>query len=171
MPPGVELKKFSRFRPVDPGDGERYSSPATPSMTALIFLSLALVWPLEAKSHSLGDHVTTMAEEESAPDDGKLADAVSELKDLGIVTDPDYWLENARKGRTCDGGMVAELLINAAGKFQPTDNLEAAVKVLQENKILENKEAGDFWEKKAVQGTKCNGRFVGLILVQIAKVL
>jgi hypothetical protein len=140
-------------------------------MIPLILLALATVWPFEANSHPTGEHVTTLAETESAPDDSRLVAAVSRLKELGIVTDSEYWETNARKGHTCEGGMVAELLIATAGKYQPTDNLESAVRVLKDNKILQNKEAIEYWETKAVAGTKCPGRFVGLILIKISEVL
>lgn len=140
-------------------------------MLPLLFLSLVQVWPIDAPTQPPGSRATAMAEAEDTPADSKLLAAVSRLKELGVVSDPDYWEANARKGRTCDGGMVAELLINTAAKFQPADNLEAAVQVLKENKILQNKEATEYWETKAVQGTKCPGRFVGLILIKIAEVL
>lgn len=95
-------------------------------MIPLLVLSFALLFPIEAKSQPSGGGVTTMAQEENSVLDAKVAEAVGGLKELGIVTDPEYWLE---------------------------------------------KNAGGFWQNKAVEGKYCNGRFVGIILVQIAKIL
>lgn len=136
-------------------------------MLPLVFLALATVLPVDSRP----SHRPAVVAEADEATDGKLAASVTRLKDLGLISDPDYWIENARKGKTCDGGMVAELLIATAKKFQPVDDLEAAVVVLKDNRILENKEAIEYWENKAVAGTKCPGRFVSRIIERIADTL
>jgi hypothetical protein len=138
-------------------------------MFLLLVLSLILVSPL-ASPPVPSDRPILLVDE--APSDGRLADAVAKLQELGVVTDPEYWLTNARKGKTCDGGIVADLMIRAAGKFQPTDNIESAIHVLQANNVLQNNKGGvEYWKTKTVSGTKCPGKFVGTILVNLADML
>ncbi len=141
----------------------------------LLSLTVGFSLPAWAENRLPSLHSTTLAAESESggetaatEDNGKLKEAVDKLAELGIVTDPAYWLENAGKGRTCEGGMVAELIIKAAQKFSPADNLEAAVKILQANGILQDKKSVEYWETKAVTGKKCPGRFVSLIIISIA---
>ena len=79
-------------------------------MLPLFILALALVSPL-APPPASSDRPTVLANE--IPSDGRLADAVAKLKELGVVTDSEYWLANARQGKTCDGGMVADLIVES----------------------------------------------------------
>ena len=102
----------------------------------------------------------------------KLPDALNRLKEMGIITDTEYWLANARRGKTCDGGMVAEVMITAAKKFEPSvTEVEGAVDVLMANKVLLNKDNGAYWKKKAVLGTKCTGSFVSNMLIGMSDAL
>ncbi len=102
-------------------------------------------------------------------DPALVQEAVTRLKEIGVVSDPAYWIENAKKGQTCEGGQVSELLIAGAKKFGPVDNAEAAVKTLMENNVIQNKKSDLFWSKAAVSG--CPGNFVATLLVQMADVL
>lgn len=139
----------------------------------LCALSLSLATPLWAKWQPRGDDISMLADEGAAAveADGKLVDSVAKLKELGIISDSEYWLQNAVKGKSCDGGMVADLIINAAKKFGTADNLQDAVKILVDNKILQDKDTVEYWQTKAVAGKKCPGRFVGIIINQIASTL
>lgn len=102
----------------------------------------------------------------------RLPDALTKLKELGIVSDTEYWLAHARRGKSCEGGQVAEVMINAAKKFEPSvTEIEAAVNVLTANKILQNKDTNDYWKKRAVMGQKCSGNFVAQMLIGMSDVL
>lgn len=139
-------------------------------MLPLVLLALVTILPVGS---SAARHPIVFAEGEVAPvDEGKLPDAVNKLKELGIVSDPQYWLLNARKGKNCEGGMVAEVIINAGKKFDPSvSEIEAAVDVLIANNVLKNKETGDYWKKRAVAGGKCSGNFTSIMLVGMADTL
>lgn len=138
----------------------------------LCTFSLSLATPLWAAWQENHSDIPVLADEGVAVEaDGKLVDSVAKLKELGIISDPEYWLQNAVKGKSCDGGMVADLIINAAKKFGTADNLQDAVKILVDNKILQDKDTVEYWQTKAVAGKKCPGRFVGIIINQIASTL
>jgi hypothetical protein len=116
-----------------------------------------------------GEEDVAKAGYDAAP---KLPDALNRLKEHGIITDTEYWLANARRGKTCEGGMVAEVMITAAKKFEPSvTEIESAVDVLMANKVLQNKDNGQYWKKKAVTGTKCTGSFVSNMLIGMSDVL
>jgi len=106
----------------------------------------------------------------SGPEPERVAEAVKKLQDIGVITDGSYWLDNAQKGKSCDGPAVAELMIAAAKKFGPADNVSDAIKILMDNKVIQNKKSGDFWNK-AVTTSHCSGNFVGGLIVQMAEVL
>lgn len=134
-----------------------------------VILSLGLAAPLWAKWQGQTAEVPELADEGVPVEaDGKLVASVAKLKELGVVSDPDYWLQNAVKGKSCDGAMVADLLLTAAKKFAPADNVQDAVKILVDNKILQDKDTVEYWQTKAVAGKKCPGRFVSLIINQLA---
>ena len=44
-------------------------------------------------------------------------DAIAKLKEQGVINSPDYWLENARSGKSCKGEYVAALMRNMADKL------------------------------------------------------
>lgn len=136
-------------------------------MFTLLFSALISIMPVESKA----PHHPIVLVDSGDAHDGKLPAAIAKLKDLGIIEEKGYWLDHARKGQSCEGGMVAQLLIATASRFQPATDIETAVQVLKDNRILENKEAVEYWETKAVPGKKCPGRFVGVIIERIADVL
>lgn len=43
--------------------------------------------------------------------------AITKLNERGVISSPDYWVENARAGKTCKGEYVAALIRNMAGKL------------------------------------------------------
>ncbi len=145
-----------------------------PPKVLLVVMSLGAVAPLWASFHGKATRspVPTLdAEAVSAEADGKLAASVAKLKELGVIGDPDYWLQNAVRGKSCDGAMVGDLIISAAKKFSPADNVQDAVNILVDNKILENKDSVEYWQTKAVAGKKCPGRFVSIMINQLADTL
>jgi len=83
-----------------------------------------------------------------------------------IVADADYWLANAVAKRQVDGSRAAELLIAAARKFKPANNLNEAVDILRQEGILSGV---DYWKKSAVAGQHCSGANVARLINKIAQ--
>ncbi|HRJ73430.1 MAG TPA: FAD-dependent oxidoreductase, partial [Terrimicrobiaceae bacterium] len=90
---------------------------------------------------------------EKSPDLADFRAAVAKLAAAGVISDPAYWLDNARPGNPFDGGKVGEVLIRYAGNHQPAESLEAALAVLAEKKILTDSKG--YWITHALPGKKC----------------
>lgn len=97
----------------------------------------------------------------------QLKSDLDQLVELKVVLSPDYWLEHAVKGRSCGGEEVVEFLIGAAKHFGPAGNLDQALEVLKQRKIVLN----DYWAKNALPGKKCNGEYVGNVIRAAAQEL
>lgn len=48
----------------------------------------------------------------------ELMDAVKKLQDAGIINTPDYWVDNAVKGKECRGDYVSALIIKTAANLK-----------------------------------------------------
>jgi len=107
------------------------------------------------------------AETPSALEDKSIAtEAIDRLSEMGILDDKEYWLTNVRPGGKCDGELVGNVLIKAASKFEPVDNLSAAVEVLAAHGVLS---APDYWKAWAVKGKICSGGVTASLLQILAK--
>jgi len=96
-----------------------------------------------------------------------LVDAVAKLESLGVITDSAYWLENARRTRTCDGAKVGELIIAAARRQGGNvTTLDAALRHLAGRRVITKTE---YWQANAVEGKTCTGRQVASLISRIAK--
>jgi len=102
-----------------------------------------------------------------AQDEDPLVAAVAKLESLGVITDSAYWLENARRTRTCDGAKVGELIIAAARRQGgKVDTLEAALNHLAGRRVLAKT---DYWQANAVEGKTCTGRQVASLISRLAR--
>ena len=88
------------------------------------------------------------------------------LVDRKIITSPDYWLEHAVAGGTCNGGEVAGLLTRAAQAFDPSAMPGDAVRIMTEQHIIRSP---DYWTKNAVPGGKCTGANVAAVIRNLAR--
>jgi len=88
------------------------------------------------------------------------------LMEHKIVTDADYWLANATAKGQVDGARAAELLIGAARKFKPANNLEEAIDILKHEGILSSV---DYWKQNAIAGRHCSGGNVARLINKIAQ--
>lgn len=94
-------------------------------------------------------------------------EAVAQLKTLGVITDENYWLTNARPGNPFDGGKVGEVLIAIANKYRPATTLNEALAILADEKILLDTKG--FWTSNALPGKKCAIGIVSPLFVKLSK--
>lgn len=95
-----------------------------------------------------------------------LEDAVSALKERGVIKQSAYWLANARTGKKCKGAGVADLIIKAVGKKAKVSTLDEACERLHAAGLLDN--PGD-WKKHARKGSTCKGESVASLILNLEK--
>ncbi len=91
--------------------------------------------------------------------------ALNKLKDLGIIADTQYWIDNVRPGKFVEAQPVREMVIAAASKFEPVNDVPAAMQVLQKQKVLY---AADKWSTDLVEKNKLAGGLVVIIINRFA---
>ncbi len=99
-----------------------------------------------------------------APAPANISREIGMLVRMKVTAAADYWIENAEKGKLCDGAKVAELLVNLARVFEPVQNREQALAVLERRKVIHN----DYWAKQAVAGKRCEGQYVANLIRESA---
>ncbi len=95
-----------------------------------------------------------------------LADAVAKLNAIGVVQDPQYWMENAQKGKVVPSTSMQEVLILAAGKFGPATTIEEALEILQKQKILSDMER---WKHQLIDKSNFPGADAFFLLKVLAE--
>lgn len=117
-------------------------SQTLPAMLRIFFSLAILVSLASAQAASLspsGRGVRVMAEQGSI-DPAEFEAAVNKLHELGIVADPQFWIDNVKPGKFIASTEIQPVVIAAAGKFQPVTTVEEAISILGEHKILMNRE-------------------------------
>ncbi len=142
-----------------------------PLRVLVLVLGFSAVVPLAPARPLDPAAVVAKKESESGEPSPELVEAAKKLKEVGVMKDPDYWLEHARKGRYCDGGEVADLMVAGANTIGKASNVEEAITVLIESKVLQNAGGAEYWQKKAVPGSKSPGSFVEAMIIRMAEVL
>lgn len=114
------------------------------------------------KSRLLADNqVITWSKPKAAavkPDD--LRTDLQVLLDRQVITSTDYWQQHAVTGGRCDGARVSDLLIKAAGKFQPATTVEQAIAILKQQRVVTSPA---YWQKN----THANGVLGGANVAQL----
>jgi hypothetical protein len=80
-----------------------------------------------------------------------------------IIADADYWRAHAVKGKSCDGGQVAQLFISLARTYQPVTKVDDAIPVLIAKHFFSSQE---YWTPRAVAGGHCSGELVAGIIAK-----
>ncbi|HRJ72392.1 MAG TPA: hypothetical protein PLS03_09205 [Terrimicrobiaceae bacterium] len=142
-----------------------------PLRVLVLLLGFSAVVPLAPVRAMDAAAVMAKGEADSGEPSPELVEATKRLQELGVMKDPDYWIEHARKGRYCEGGEVADLMIAGASKIGKASNVEEAIAVLIESKVLQNAGGAEYWQKKAVAGAKSPGSFVEVMIIRLAEVL
>ena len=124
-----------------------------PRVFASLLALLLIVQPLRAA--------------EQAPlDPAVFAEAVNKLHQIGILSDPQYWIENVKPGKFIPSANLHPVLIAAANKFEPVDSVPAAIEVLYKNKILSNAEK---WNNDIVNKPKAASGVITLLFMALSK--
>lgn len=143
----------------------------TPLRVLVLVFGFSAVVPLAPARPVDRAAVLAKNESESGEPSPELVEAARKLQETGVMKDPGYWLEHARKGRFCDGGEVADLMVAGANKIGKASNVEEAIAVLIESKVLQNTGGAEYWQKKAVPGAKTPGSFVEVMIIRMSEVI
>ncbi|MDF9833468.1 hypothetical protein M2103_001692 [Ereboglobus sp. PH5-5] len=102
----------------------------------------------------------------TAADAGELAKNLAALQARGIIQQPDYWLKNARPGKTCAGQSVATLIVNAVSKKKPGVTLDEACDYLHAAGLMSR--PAD-WKRYAQKGKTCTGASTEKLIAALEK--
>lgn len=129
----------------------------------LLAASLTLLQPVQP-GHEARDIPTYVDVKELDP--SELEAAVMKLSDLGIVTDTQYWIDNAQVGKVIPSSSMTAVLILAANKFEPASTIEEALEVLQKQKILSDMER---WKHQLIDKSNFPGADAFFLLYVLAE--
>ncbi len=148
------------------------ASLAIENKTSVQDVSYATLRDLLVKEHQILEHTKRAAKPAAAPQtvpNTQTADDVKKLVTLNIIDTADYWLQNAEKGRNCDGVRVSMLLQKMAGHLDPeAKDLEAAFVVLAKRKVFSSPE---YWREHAAPDRSCSGGNVRAIIRNFARLV
>jgi len=99
-------------------------------------------------------------------DPAVVQESVRKLSDIGVITDAQYWLENAQVGKVLPSSSMNELLIAAAGKFETVNSPEEAIAVLNRQKILNDLER---WKHQLLDKSSFPGADAAFLIILFAK--
>ena len=111
---------------------------------------------------------TKQAERSPVPNDPKLAATLVKLEQLGVIAEKTYWYVNARPKTMCDGARVGSLIIKAASRFEPVNDLDGALAVLTKHRVIKD---GGYWKARAVPGGQCAGGQVASLLSRFSQTI
>lgn len=106
------------------------------------------------------------AAEQAPLDPAVVEEAINKLHQIGIISDPQYWIENCKPGKFIPTANLHPILLAAAGKFEPVDTVSAAIEVLYKNKILSNAEK---WNNDIVNKPKAASGVITLLFMALSK--
>jgi hypothetical protein len=124
------------------------------------------------QEHQILEHTKRVAKpaemSQTAPN-AQTTDDVKKLVTLNIIDTADYWLQNAEKGRNCDGVRVSLLLQKMAAHLDPAaKDLETVLSVLTRRKVLSSP---DYWRERAAPERSCSGGNVRAIIRNFARLI
>ena len=99
-----------------------------------------------------------------AADPAKMKAAITYLEKSGIITDADYWIENAKAGSSIEGEKVAALIINTVSKKQKVSTIDEACDYMEKRGTLKRT---DYWRKNAREGSKCTGAQTAALITRM----
>ncbi|HRJ73429.1 MAG TPA: hypothetical protein PLS03_14485 [Terrimicrobiaceae bacterium] len=127
-------------------------------------LLLAAFCLFQFGSHAVRSPARPMAD--PAPVDRSVyEDAVNKLHEIGVISDAPFWITNVAPGKFIAASPVQEIVMAAAGKFEPVDSLPQAIDVLQKNRVFQNAEK---W-RTDLQKPKIASGVVILLITSLAR--
>ncbi|MDT3699755.1 MAG: N-acetylmuramoyl-L-alanine amidase [Thermincola sp.] len=91
-------------------------------------------------------------------------EAIKKLQAAGVIHSPEYWLENAKTGKTVVGEYAGQLIVNLASNIPVDPVIEAIIK-LQAAGVIHSPE---YWLENAKTGKTVNGGYAGQLLINLA---
>jgi hypothetical protein len=104
---------------------------------------------------------TTAVPKPSGVPNERLERNLGVLVERKVIASADYWRANATKGKSCEGGKVAEMFVAMAGTFKPVASVDEAIPVLIEKRLFGSRE---YWAPRVVPGAKCSGELVAGVI-------
>lgn len=83
-----------------------------------------------------------------------------------IIRSPGYWRENCWENRLVEGAYVQQLIKNYVAMFKLCNNFAECVDYLKSKGITNRP---DYWINNAVEGGKCDGKFVRNLIVGMGR--
>lgn len=108
------------------------------------------------------------AEEKEAMDPQVFAEAVNKLHESGVIDDPQYWIDNAKPGKYVDINMMQNLIMSAAAKFRQPENLDDALAILAEHKVLSNVAR---WKADLAKPKAAGGGTAAFLIIRLARTI
>jgi hypothetical protein len=124
---------------------------------------------LEVQARSPSASAPAVVAPAAAPKIDSLEQAVAELGRREQLTDPDYWLAQARGGLIIRGARLREVVIRAAlrqGGAEAAANLDLALGTLRKAGVFENL---TYWETRLKDDFDCDGKVTADLLIKLAR--
>jgi hypothetical protein len=112
-----------------------------------------------------GQHLPVDPASGKKPDAARLDKAITRLAELGILEDAETWRAEVLPGEFVTTNRLIPVVIAAANRFEPAEDLEDAIVVLSQAKVLHNPDA---WRNDLVGPKKIAGGVVALLFVALS---
>ena len=90
------------------------------------------------------------------------------LVDRKIIDSPDYWIEHAVEGQSCDGAKVAALISEGIKILDPAATADNPAEVLARLGIVSRPE---YWAEHAKPGARCSGVATATLIGNLSRLL
>jgi hypothetical protein len=99
-------------------------------------------------------------------DPAVVEEAINKLHSIGIISDPQVFIDTVKPGNFIDATLLHPVVIAAACKYETVDTVPQAIDVLAANKILSNKEK---WTTDLITKPKVAAGVVQLLFLALSK--
>lgn len=132
---------------------------------SLLSILLFVSYSAHAVTGSRSGDMHLMADQ--APlDPAVVEEAINKLHAIGIINDPQPWIDTVKPGNFIDTSLLHPVVIAAASKFQTVETVPQAIDVLAAQKIILNKEK---WTTDLVTKPRAAAGVVTLLFLSLSK--